>query len=386
MNALAAPPPAAVAAGFTSLEWIDWVIALDDEPVQRNLLITQGYHDLSEALAGALGRENANWCTFATWASQTAGRFIREEEVPAVVRLLLGRIAPIQVVLAHVDAALARVHEEASVDRDGVLDTIRGVVHDVSQLIAAGNLEVFGELAPLFSRVSAAFAAEEGADALDDVIAGLRPGSSERGGQALLAGALHTYAEARGEHDVRRKAALMLRANGEVGLHEQIRLQPFIAGAIDAPIRDALAAALEEVGEGLPRPLAHEVHAVVSRAVHPIADAAESAWEEIVTCELMTLQLPDAELMLGRDLPAPRGEPLYPPVLDPVDDRQTLALLASFGAVDPLEHGGATQDWARLSERMRYILELFRSRQLDARLHDEPFTAAQRATARGIVA
>ena len=34
------------------------------------MLITQCYHDLSSALAEALGGENANWCTYATWALQ----------------------------------------------------------------------------------------------------------------------------------------------------------------------------------------------------------------------------------------------------------------------------------------------------------------------------
>ena len=71
----AEPPQSAFESGFTSVEWVDWVIHLDEEPVRRNLLITQGYHDLSRALAGSLGYENRNWCTFATWASGTAGRF-----------------------------------------------------------------------------------------------------------------------------------------------------------------------------------------------------------------------------------------------------------------------------------------------------------------------
>ena len=77
--------------GATSAERVARIIALDADPVRRNLLITQCYHDLSAALAHRLGAENANWCTFATWASRTAGRFIRDEEVPAAFReVLLG--------------------------------------------------------------------------------------------------------------------------------------------------------------------------------------------------------------------------------------------------------------------------------------------------------
>jgi hypothetical protein len=63
------------------------VIGLDAEAVRRNFLITQCYHDLSAEFARVLGGENANWCTFATWASQTAGGFIREDEIPAAFRL-----------------------------------------------------------------------------------------------------------------------------------------------------------------------------------------------------------------------------------------------------------------------------------------------------------
>ena len=98
----------------------------------------------------------------------------------------------------------------------------------------------------------------------------------------------------------------------------------------------------------------------------------------------MTLRLPDTELLLGRDLPALRGMPLYPAVLDPVDDLEAVSLLASYDAGDPLEHGTGARDWARLSERMRYILELFRSRQRDAGLMAEPLTEAERTAARGV--
>src|SRR3954469_16635953 len=68
------------------VEHVPWVVALADEPERRNLLITQSYHDLSTELARVLGPENVNWCTFATWASRTAGRFVREEEVPKLFR------------------------------------------------------------------------------------------------------------------------------------------------------------------------------------------------------------------------------------------------------------------------------------------------------------
>ncbi len=369
----------------TSSEHVEWVIGLDREPVRRNLLITQGYHELSHALAGELGRENANWCTFASWASRTAGRFIREEEVPRAFRALLGKLEPVQVSLARVNDALARVDSEASRDPDRILDVARDTVRDVAQAIAAGNLAVFGELAPLFAQAVAALEADGKPTALDALAAELRPGPSERGGQALLMSALKTYAAARAEKDPRRKAAHMLLANAEVGLHEQIRLQPFIAGSINAPVRDAIAEVLEESGQGLPHPLAHEAHAVVSRLLHPVSDAAEALWQRVATRELMTLELPDGKLMLGHDVPAPPHAPLYPEVLARIADLRVTEFLAQYGADDPLAHDLDDRDWARLSYRMAYILELFRSRQCDAALFGEPLTPKERAVAQGPV-
>src|ERR1022692_3363194 len=64
-----------------SADAIKEIISLDNDPVLRNLKITQCYYDLSQAIAARVGYENANWCTFATWASKTAGHFIRMENV-----------------------------------------------------------------------------------------------------------------------------------------------------------------------------------------------------------------------------------------------------------------------------------------------------------------
>ncbi len=41
------------------------IVAMDDQPVLRNLLITQTYFELSESMNALLGRDNANLCTFA---------------------------------------------------------------------------------------------------------------------------------------------------------------------------------------------------------------------------------------------------------------------------------------------------------------------------------
>jgi len=362
---------------LTSPEGIEWVVGLDGDPVRRNLLITQGYHDLSHALFQRLGEGNLNWCSYATWASRTAGRFIRDDEVPAAFRRLLGRMEPIRVSLARANAAVARIQERTTIAHDGFLDLARQVVRDVAVFIGDGNLEVFAELGPIFARLLPAV--RDGPEAVLELAATLKPGVTQKGSQSLLRSALLHYAAALREDDSDRRAELMLLANGQVGLHEQIRLQPFIAGSIDAPIRDTLYDGIDAFVDSVPRLLRPEVAAVVSRLFHPIADLAEKQWHEFATKELMTLSLPDGTLVLGEDLPAPRGGPVYPQALDRIDDRDLADLLQQFDADRPDAVGSGAIDWTELSSRMRYILDLFRSRQLDQSLLGQPFTDEQRA-------
>src|SRR5688572_8279700 len=58
---------------------VDRIVALQDSIV-RNLQITQCYHELTKALSARLP-DDANWCTFATWASKQAGQSIRGQDL-----------------------------------------------------------------------------------------------------------------------------------------------------------------------------------------------------------------------------------------------------------------------------------------------------------------
>ena len=60
-------------------------------PALRNVLITDRYHRLAEAMRLRIGGDVINWCTMGCWASKTAGQFIRGEEVPSAFRALVGR-------------------------------------------------------------------------------------------------------------------------------------------------------------------------------------------------------------------------------------------------------------------------------------------------------
>jgi hypothetical protein len=236
---------------------------------------------------------------------------------------------------------------------------------------------VFSELGPVFARAIAALDEDADGAALLRFGTTLSEGPSERGGQTRLRLALNGYARARSEADPRRKAQLMLLANARIGRHEQIRLQPFIAGSIDAPIRLALLDPADEAARHLPRGLQTVCRGALRVALREAGKDAERHWEELCTRAMMTLQLPGETLVLGRQLPAPKGGPLYPALLDPVDDPDTLDFLRRNGADRPVSVGAAF-NWTELADRMRYIVDLFRSRQLDAALQGGPFTAAQR--------
>src|SRR5262249_31788265 len=86
------------------------------DPALRNLKITQGYHDLKIALTRLFGAKNVTWCAYATWASKTAGTFIRGDEVPGLIHKYLTTSDHIAEVLAKANGSLFGVHEHASVD------------------------------------------------------------------------------------------------------------------------------------------------------------------------------------------------------------------------------------------------------------------------------
>jgi hypothetical protein len=334
---------------------IDAIGRLDDGAL-RNLLITQRYHDISLALVDVLGPGNVNWSTFATWASKTAGQSIRNEEVPGVV-------------------------VELADERSFLVAPIRETLGTVSTSIAAGNLKVFAELAPIFVRFAQTLRDAPGTDPtiVKGFVSTFDPRPSADGGQAPLIGAFTAYGQARAASDATLRARLMLLGNCLIGLHEQTRLQPQIQEAMDAPIDDILKKHLEpgKGGGWIAR-----VVGAIERPFEDLVNLAQDAWERIATRYLMTLSLPGgAKLPLGRDIPRSAAAlPYLPaPLQDIADPEQLVTVLAQFDRARGVgDQGSASIDWRELSDRMNFIVNLFRSRQQDDELLGPPFTDAQR--------
>lgn len=355
------------------------IIAASGDPSLRNLRITLCYSKLSLALAERFGRGNVNWCTFATWASKTAGRFIRlanlDEHVKAALRQCFGPIGWAE----SVRAEMRNSPFGFDIGDELIIEAARNIASEVSAEVAAGNLTVFAELAPMFSLLAELSAVGEGhQDAVKHIVDTLRTGPTGQDGQDLLRQAVADYGLSMLEADPRLQAEVMLRANAQVGAHEQIRLQSYIQKAMTAPLSEAVAVLLRRKSRMLSRSAADRgrLDALLVALFRPYRAQLDQVWLQVSTRYLMTLELPNGTLHLGRDLPNLPGQPIFPAHLSNLQDPELLRILRIYRADGISARGSGASEWSNLSDRMRYILELFRSRQQDTCLLDPPFDVA----------
>ena len=347
------------------------------EPIFRNLCITTGYARLARAFAEWLP-EAANWCAFATWASRQAGVTIRKEDVArAVAERLQARLVhrpllrELHEVLGMSPERLAWIVGELSQGLPGIDRT--------SDALARGNQMVFGDIGRQFARFLAAVTTpgQAGPSVFAD---GLRSGPPPEG-QDLLRRAFANYLTARATHDARARAQLILLANVQIGVHEQIRVQPLIVEAMDAAlldVADTRRRILERLDEVLAvGPLGHLHTDVSRRLLNKVAD--ELAVELrliariIVTERLMSLELPEGlTLRLGSDVSG-----AFPATLVTLTNPELTSVLADYDATPNSTRGSGAVDWSVLAQRLHFIIDFFRAYQEDARLFEAPFDATQ---------
>jgi hypothetical protein len=365
-----------------SQEELQTIIQMKD-PVLRNLHITQTYHVLTVALTELFGEENVSWCAYATWASKTAGFFIRKDVVPALIHDFLQRADALTRSIAELQDRLLGPWS-ASVGVQFVLtQTISEVTDEVSRQTARGNHLVFTELAPLYAAMLEAFKASEHHDpeVLGHFLKRLTPGPVEQGGQDLLIRAVTHYHAALFEEDPRARAELLFLANALVGYHEQVRLQEPIVAALNAPLREVfLDCLVRYAGVSGERPVERGfgyAERSLRTVFSPLATRLERLWRELSTRSLMRIELPDAALRLGEDIPALNAEHDFPPHLLRLEHPELVALMARLDRTTDDTAGSAARDWGNLMDRMNLIVDLFRTRQQDRVLYDQPFTFMQ---------
>src|SRR5258705_7196888 len=138
-------------ARIPALSEVGQIAALAD-PVVRNLQITQCYHELALVLAERTG-PNANWCTFATWASNQAGVTIRKEDLAHALEARRGADHPAaratpatQGVLASAEALGVRANGAFVEQLVWQAWNPMQAFDRASDAVARGNLKVFDEI------------------------------------------------------------------------------------------------------------------------------------------------------------------------------------------------------------------------------------------------
>lgn len=358
---------------------VETIIRMED-PVLRNLHITQTYHVLTLALTDVFGETDASWCAQATWASKTAGQFIRKDVLPGLMRDLLERADVVTRGIAELQDRLLGAWG-ASVGIPFVLSrALEAATDEVARHVARGNLIVFEELGPLYTAMLEAFRGLTRPDpgAVERLVSRLAPGPIEEGGQDMLIRAVRAYHDAIFTQELRKRAELMFLANALVGYHEQTRLQGPVSSALNAPLRELFLDHLVEFCRTDPNSRVRDLPDWgVRKAFTPLANRLERCWRELATHALMTMVLPDLTLRLAEDIPALTPEEDFPPNLMRLEHPELVALMAELDRTPDDTAGSAARDWGRLSDRMNLIVDLFRSRQQHRLMYDQPFTFLQ---------
>jgi hypothetical protein len=349
-------------------------------PVLRNLEITHAYGQLARAMAQRTC-EGANWCSFATWASRQAGRTIRGEDLIGHVQLRLGRGAGVLHPLSAIGRWLLRwglFHPDTLVGRiTDRLHTPFDAFERASAAVARGNLKVFAEIGFEFSRYLHECPADAEPDSPEFVafLEGLRPGEPPEG-QRLLRQAFGRYQRQRFESDPKVRCEMALLANLEIGLHEQIRLQPEIREALDAPYvtREDLRRRMLSLVPGAarrPRMLSPVVWTLTRLGV-PLEAAMGRFARDAITASFMVLALPNRVLALGQHLDAG-----FPESLQELTDGELAALVARCECLGGEVDDCGARDWGVLEQRMHYIVHLFRAFHSANELFRPPFSEHQ---------
>lgn len=354
-----------------------------NDPVARNLQITQCYHELSTVLAGRTGPA-ANWCTFATWASRQAGQTIRKEDLARLLERSLNRSASVLQASRNVAAAMNFQGRNLFQGPQGVALSaghFTSAIDRASDAVGRGNKKVFEEIGYEFARFFQTCLPDQPADfpMIAHFCEQFRDGDPPDG-QGYLRRAFRHYAQALAENNLKTRAELILLANLEIGFHEQTRLQPEIAESMDAGWISFL-----EFARPLFRSIFpaggwfHLAYLYLMRllgrptdldlAIQALLAEVRSQLRRVITEIMMTIALPSGVVLrLGKDFTAS-----FPESLKQITNLELIAFLEEHDlSPDGLSGTGAV-NWADLPDRLNFIIGLFRRYQEHTDLFEPPF-------------
>jgi hypothetical protein len=348
-------------------------IAAEQDPVLRNLLITQRYHELAVQLRDAGIGEDATWCAFAVWASKTAGATIRGDFLPKKANTALLNNEGVQAVLKSVNNGITRWAVNHLL-RHQLTRAIEEITGDVSAAIAEGNVLVFAELAPLFTDLLAARSSTDAPtlQATEHAFAPTQSALATAPETSGVATAFGAYQDALFSPPA--KAPMILQANVLAVAHEQHRLQPAIQRALDAAISDTVRKVIDDgVVRHVPgaRRVLHDLMGDLCRVL-------DKVWDTVLTESIMQLVIATETFDLHLDVPPLNGV-LFPAELFRLSGTAAATAFGDWDKTDGTGEGSGADDWADLCQRMNFIVNLFRSRQRDPDLFNPPFTESQLA-------
>lgn len=337
-------------------EWLDadwWQTEIADvvsvtDPILCNLRITLAHYRLSRLLQQVTGNDSgANFHTWAVWGSKKAGETIRQEDTRRVRRAIELTSGGLGLVLLTAGAvgftSLSPAVWIAAGFLIGLGPTVlmRWMLARTRREVLAGNRTVLEDIGRVTARFVSRFHNRPALDLeeLDQFLITLRPETTESGGQALLSRAFLHYYQASYEQNLDKKHEQVFLANCYAILHEHIRLEPYIQKAMPRILR------------------------------------------RLITARLLRFYLGAAALQVSADVPTEKNQ-IFPETLRELDNPELIAFLQGMGGWDRTPNDlGASQatDWADLSDRMNFIVDLFRSRHLSANIFEPPFTDAQEA-------
>ncbi|MEM7231614.1 MAG: hypothetical protein AAF517_05550 [Planctomycetota bacterium] len=336
---------------------VDWEQRIDDalavsDPVRANLRITSVHYQLGRALRETLGEDvGANFHSWAVWGSRKAGVTIRQEDRDRARRdgmVVAGVVGCAVAVLlsSFLSDSVQWPLFPFMIGSCGIGVVVGGACgralatwtrKRAASLILEGNRTVLDDIGRVTARYLSHVERNSGGENWEeDFAASLRPGATGAGGQDLLRRAFEFYECARCSSDTKERHEASYFANCLAILHEHIRLQPLIRGALPFLVR------------------------------------------RCVTARLLTFSVGERELSVHDEVP-PLGSTTFPETLENLELTALQDFLWGDDGYGPKGASSGATDWTALRQRMAYIVTLFRVQHLSSDVVSSPYDAAQLA-------
>lgn len=323
------------------------------DPAEANWAVTLAHRALALRLKRVTGEEaGANFHAWAVWGSQKAGTTIRQEDLESALidaRKISGIVGGI-VGCACAWVVMGWVGWPSMGGMWGVLLVVgvalgawigaivggqiaRSSRKRAAALILGGNKLVLEDIGLQSAKFIGEF--EANGRISEHFFEGLRAGPAEKGGQDLLISAFKLYAQAaKSTREGRAMDAQQAcyHANLCAILHEHIKLQPYIEGSMPWIVR------------------------------------------RCVTQRMMTYEVGSLRLAVGQAVPSLDGLS-FPESLGVLGDPGLRALITGPGGwseVPSSPAGSGAEDWSKIAQRMRYIVNLFRIFHLSESVFEAP--------------